>query len=191
MKRIIAMLLALALAMCGCCLAEGKASLDEQAKSVVSMIDYLTRQSYDGEQIFIGYQVVEEGAVFGFGNADNSITVLVIGDPETNELLSLSFICDVPEKMQLAMNCCCALPLAQMTNDENEESYDAVTAEMVQLASFFDGNYEAVLAAFEGGESFFLSFTDSDFFNIEWSITPVGDGARMLLAYYFDPVAAE
>lgn len=104
---------------------------------------------------------------------------------------SFSFICDVEEGIWPAFMYCSVMPFAQMYNDANDENIEDVFVNMQKMSAFLDANYEAAVAAFDAGESFFESFSDSDYGSVEWSVTPLEGGARMMLTYYFQPFASE
>lgn len=193
MKRILLVLMALTLLLGACGFAEGEANLEEQALNVVSIINSFTSgmETLNSEQIFSGFQVVVEGEIFGFGNSENSMTALVVGNPETNKLSSFSLFCDVEKGFEPVLRCCSVLPMAHMINDGNEANEDAIFADMDEMGAFFDFNYDAAFAALQNGEDFFAAYSDSDYFCIEWSVTPMENGARMMLSYYFEPAAAE
>lgn len=193
MKRILVVLLALAMLASACCFAESELSLEEQAQFIVFVADsYFTdREILNSEQMFSGFQVVVENEFYGFGNSENSLTALVACDPETNSISSFSFICDVEEGIWPAFMYCSVMPFAQMYNDANDENIEDVFVNMQKMSAFLDANYEAAVAAFDAGESFFESFSDSDYGSVEWSVTPLEGGARMMLTYYFHPFALE
>lgn len=193
MKHIFAVLMALVLLLNACCLAESEMSMEDQALNTVSLINSFMSDMgvLNEQQILSGYQVVAEDEVFGFGNSENSLTALVIGNPETNALSSFSLICDAEAGVMPAAQYCINVPLVQLINYESQENEADFLVDMEEMGAFLDTHYQSVLDALNNGESFSAAYVDSDYFSIEWSVTPVNDAARMLLAYYFYPLAAE
>lgn len=191
MKRFTAIMLALVMLLSAFCFAEKSLGIEDLAKDTISIVNYYVQMVYDSEQLFVGYQEIVEGEIFGFYTEDNSIQALLVGNTAENKLSSCSFICDVPEAMLLAMNCACTLPIAQlMLNGENDIS-DQYSNDMDTMATWFDDNYEAAQEAFENGESYSSIYSESEYFSLEWQIVPLEDHSRLMISYYFNPAEAD
>ena len=191
MKKIIAALLALAMLCSLSCFAEESLSITDQAKNIISVINYFVKENSGVEQLFVGFQEAVEGQIFGFYTEDNTIQALLVADTEENVIDSCSFICDDPDVMALTLNCASLLPFAQLLSSEDESSADALQEDMIAMAEWFDENHLDALEAFENNTLYGISYLESEYFHLELMIVPLDEGSRLMATYYFSPAEAE
>lgn len=190
MKKIIAAIMALVM-LCAVSAVAESVSIEDQAKDIISIVNYFVKENSEMEQLFVGYQEVVDDQIFGFFTEDNSIQSLLVANVEENSIDSCSFICDIPQVLPLAFNCANVLPFAQILSAEDDAEADAIQADMIALAKWFDANYTDVVKAFESATAHGVSFMESEFFRADVMIAPLDEGARLMVTYYFEPAADE
>ena len=191
MKKLMAALMALVLMCSFFCVAEEQQSIEQQAKDVISMVNYFVKDNIGVEQLFVGFQEVTEGLIYDFYTGDNALQALLVGDQGSNTIDSCSFICDDPQVMAIALNCATVLPYAQLLSGDDESIMDAVQTDMIAMAAWFDSNRVDAMEAFESDTRYEISYQESEFFHVEWMIVPLDEGSRMMVSYYFYPAEAE
>jgi len=191
MKKIAAALLALAMLCSFFCIAEESLSTADQAKNVISVINYFVKENSGVEQLFVGFQEAVEGQVYGFFTDDNTLQALVVANEDENTLDSCSFICDDPAVMPLALNCASLLPFAQLLYTGDESTADALREDMIDMAAWFDEHHLDAMEAFENGSIYGISYLESEFFHLELVIVPLDEGSRLMASYYFSPAETE
>ena len=190
MKKMTAVLMALAL-MCSFFCAAEEMSIEQQAKDVISMVNYFVKENTGYEQLFVGYQEVAAGQIYGFSSEDNALQALLVANTDDQTIDSCSFICDAPVVMPLALNCATVLPFAQLLNESDASIAEELQADMLALADWFDENRLDAMEAFENNTLYGISYVESEFFHLELMIVPLDEGARMMATYYFRPFVAE
>ena len=190
MKRIIAALLALMLLSAGC-MAEEEMSVLDQAKNIISAVNFIVKDNTGIEQLFVGYEEIVQDEILGFYTEDNSIQALLVANTDENNIDSCSFICDAPEILPLALNCASLLPFAQMIVYGEEDTVDAIREDMIAMAEWLDENHLDAMEAFENDSIFTASYLDSEFFHLDLMIVPTDEDSRMMAVYYFGAAEAE
>ena len=190
MKKILAALMALALMCSLFCVAE-EVSIEQQAKDVISMVNYFVKENTGYEQLFVGYQEVAAGQIYGFSTEDNALQALLVANVSENTIDSCSFICDAPVVMPLALNCATVLPFVQLLNSNDESIAEELQADMQAMANWFDENRLDAMEAFENNTLYSMSYLDREFFYLDLMIVPMDEGSRMMATYYFRPFEAE
>ena len=190
MKKIIAALLAIAMLMCACCMAE-EMSIDEQAKSIISTVNYIVNENTGEEQLFVSYEEMVEDEIYGFYTEDNTVQALLVANTDEKTIDSCSFICDDPDVMGLALNCTSLLPFAQLIVYGEDSDAKALQDDMLEMAEWIDENHPDALEAFESDSVYAAAYGESEFFHMNLMIVPMDDGVRMMASYYFSPMEAE
>ena len=190
MKKILAALMALAM-LCSLFCAAEEMSIEQQAKDVISMVNYFVKENTGYEQLFVGIQTLQEELIYGFYTDDNTLQALLVANSEENTIDSCSFICDDPSVMALALNCATVLPFAQLLNSNDESIAEALQEDMLAMADWFDENRLDAMEAFENDTLYGISYLESEYFHLELMIVPMDEGSRMMATYYFRPFEAE
>ena len=190
MKKMMAVLMALAL-MCSFFCAAEELSIEQQAKDVISMVNYFVKENTGYEQLFVGIQELQADLIYGFYTDDNTLQALLVANTGDQTIDSCSFICDAPAVMPLALNCATVLPFAQLLNESDAGIAEALQADMMAMADWFDENRLDAMEAFENNTLYGKSYVESEYFHLELMIVPLDEGSRMMATYYFRPYVAE
>ncbi len=190
MKKIMAVLMVLAL-MCSFFCAAEEMSIEQQAKDVISMVNYFVKENTGYEQLFVGIQEMQEELIYGFYTDDNTLQALLVANTKDKNIDSCSFICDDPAVMSMALNCATVLPFVQLLNESDASIAEDIQADMIDMAAWFDENSMDAMEAFENNVLYGNSYVESEFFHLELMIVPLDEGSRMMATYYFRPYVAE
>lgn len=189
MKRVFCIWMALLVLACAAGTAEGIA-LDEKAKQCISVVNYFAKQNTGVEQLFVSYQEVVEGEIFGFAADGIDLQALMVGSSERSELSSASFITDTSANISLALNCGSLMPFCEVLDATDEETAVAIQDDMIAAANWIDENYADVMTAFRACAPYSISYAESDYFRLDVVVAPLENGARMMASYYFDAAQA-
>ena len=191
MKKIAAALLALVMLLSVCCAAEEETGILDQAKNIISTVNFVVNENTGMDQLFVGYEEMAMDEIYVFYTEDNSIQALLVADVDENVIDSCSFVCDAPGAMALVLNCVSLMPFAQLIVYGDDDNADKLQKDMSDMADWIDKIHPDAKDAFENDVVFSASYADSDYFRMDMMIVPMDEGSRMMCVFYFGAAEAE
>lgn len=191
MKRLIALLIIIAMLCLGCCSAEESTGPRKNAEDTVMVINFVMHQFLEYEFLFSNISELVPDSIYSFSSNETGLDLIAVIDPQTGETDLCTFTAQDSGEMTMAFMCSCCLVPHDYLLKKDPAAESTWNQEMMNLYDWYDGIRPIATEAIDNGEIYTASYTEGSSFHVEVVVVPLDDGTcQIVVNHYLRPAEA-